>query len=147
MKKENKVILQITYILVSIFVIYFLFLAIRDEVNPKDKIKTFTGIKTELKEKIIKKKEKYHEVDFREAILFYGMKLSLNDVKMNENQSLWLASEATWVVGIHYNNKWNKAVILRNGEYNKIEGTPFSVRLNGSVGLLIPESEMERIKK
>jgi len=79
-------------------------------------------------------------VDFREAILYQDIRISLNDVEINENQTLILSSQPTWVVGIYYNGEWHKEVILRDGKYNKIRNTPYSVKLDGSIGLIIPGS-------
>lgn len=79
------------------------------------------------------------EVDFREAILHHDIRISLNDKEIDENQMLILSSQPTWVVGIYYDGKWNKEVILRDGKYNEIKNTPYSVKLSGSIGLLIPD--------
>ena len=81
------------------------------------------------------------KIDFREAILYHDIKITLNGEEIHENQTLFLSSQPTWVVGVYYDGKWNKEVILRNGDYNRIRNTPYSVKLDGSIGLLIPDSD------
>jgi len=152
MKIKNSDIIMLGILVFMVSIIFLTVGAVRKETNSsnpetKNLTRTIKEKMAKKKEPVVKKEEKYHEVDFREAILFYGTRISLNGEEMNENQSLYLSSECTWVVGIHYNKKWHKVVILRDGQYKKVEGTPFSVRLKGSVGLLMPESEMKRKDK
>jgi len=78
-------------------------------------------------------------VDFREAILYHDIRISINDREIHENQSLYFSTQPTWVIGIFHNGKWNKEVILRDGKYKKIRNTPYSVKLDGSIGLIIPD--------
>jgi len=96
-------------------------------------------LSTERAEEIKAEKEvREIRVDFREAILYHDIRISLNGEDIHENQTLLLSTQPTWVVGIYYDGKWQKEVILRDGNYNKVRNTPYQVKLDGSIGLIIP---------
>ena len=79
-------------------------------------------------------------IDFREAILNHGIRISISEKEISANQCLLFRTQPTWVVGIYHNNEWNNTVVLRNNKYNQITNTPYSVKLNGSLSVLINDN-------
>ena len=91
---------------------------------------------------IIRPQLQYQKVDFREAIFEHNIRISINELEIDENQRLILRAQPTWIIGVFYNDRWNKVVILRDGKYKKIINTPYSVKVDGSIGLLIPKQKL-----
>jgi len=64
------------------------------------------------------------KIDFREAILDHGMRISLNGKELDKYQQfIW--SEDSYIIGIFYNGQWNETVIMRGRKRREIKNTPY----------------------
>ena len=79
------------------------------------------------------------KLDFREAILNRGMRISINDREITEHQNLIFRLQPTWIIGIYHNGNWNNTVVTRDNKFHRIIDTPYKVKLNGSLTIQIDE--------